>query len=143
MKTHRIILLMLFSCFLLSMTCRKRATENCHYEIRMQNDSDIPIYVFLSYDYPDTGLNFQRPGIDRLSNRASAHNWCDIRDETDCIESKINYNGAEKLTVFIFDGKLIDTTPWQQVRQNYQVLKRYNYTVEELKALDFKLVYPR
>lgn len=142
MKTHWLILLLLLSCFLFSMTCRKRATDSCHYNIRIHNNSDIPIHTFISYDYPDTGLNFQRPGIDRLSNSTGPHNWSDIRDETECIESKMNYNRAEKLTVFVFDRKLIDTTPWQQIRQNYQVLKRYYYTVDELKALNFELVYP-
>lgn len=142
MKTKRLILLSLLSCFLLSMTCRKRETGSCHYKIRMHNDSDIPIYAFISYDYPDTGLNFQRPGIDRLSNSTSPHYWCDIRDESKCIETKMHENGAEKLTVFIFDKQLIDTTPWSQIRQNYQVLKRSYYTLDELKDLNFELVYP-
>ena len=118
MKTPRLILLLLISCFLLSMTCRKRDKDNCHYKIRIQNDSDIPIYTFLSYDYPDTGFNFQRPAFDRLSNATPPHSTSYIRDESECIESKMYYNGAEKLTVFVFDEKLIDTTPWSQIRQN-------------------------
>lgn len=142
MKTHRLILLLLLSCFLLSMTCRKRETGGCHYTIRIHNDSDIPIHTFISYDYPDTGLNFQRPGIDRLSNSTTPHNWSDIRDETECVESKMDYNGAEKLTVFVFDKNLIDTTSWSQIRQNYQVLKRHSYTLDDLKALNFELEYP-
>jgi hypothetical protein len=52
------------------------------------------------------------------------------------------YNGAEKLTVFIFDAALVDSTPWPQIRQNYQILKRYEYTLEELQALNRELVYP-
>jgi hypothetical protein len=124
------------------MTCRKRDKDNCHYKIRIQNDSDIPIYTFLSYDYPDTGFNFQRPAFDRLSNHTLPHQTSYIRDESECIESKMYYNGAEKLTVFVFDEKLIDTTPWSQIRQNYQLLKRYTYTKEELQALNFELVYP-
>ena len=142
MKTSRLILLSILPCFLLSMTCRKKERDNCHYKIRMHNDSDTSIYTAISYDYPDTGLNFQRP----ISNYGSAwvlpHQIDYIRDESDCIESKMYYNGAEKLILFVFDAKLIDTVPWPQIKRNYQILKRYEYTLEELKAFNFELVYP-
>jgi hypothetical protein len=142
MKTPRLILLLILSCFLLSMTCRKKERDNCHYTIRMHNDSDIPIYAFISYDYPDTGLNFQRPLLEHLYTYVKPHEVYPLRDESECIESKMYYNGAEKLTVFIFDAALVDSTPWPQIRQNYQILKRYEYTLEELQALNRELVYP-
>jgi hypothetical protein len=142
MKTSRLLLLLILPCFLLSMTCRKKERDNCHYEIRMHNDSDIPIYAAISYDYPDTGLNFQRPISNYMRTWVEPHKVEDIRDETDCIESKMYYNGADKLLLFVFDARLTDTVPWPQIRQNYQILKRYEYTLEELKAFNFELVYP-
>ena len=94
MKTSRLLLLLILPCFLLSMTCRKKERDNCHYAIRMHNDSDIQIYTAISYDYPDTGLNFQRPIFNYQSNRAQPHSTSYIRDESDRIESKMYYNGA-------------------------------------------------
>lgn len=142
MKTSRLILLLILPCFMLSMTCRKKERDNCHYTIRMHNDSDIPIYTAISYDYPDTGLNLPRPLTNYQSTWTDPHTISKLLDESDCIESKMYYNGAEKLILFVFDANLIDTVPWPQIRQNYQILKRYEYTLEEIQALNFELVYP-
>ena len=142
MKTTRSILLILFPCFLLSMTCREKETKHCHYRLYLTNYSDKDIYTVISYDYPDTSLNFQAPLLDPFGSSVRPDYKSEIRfDETHCIESNILDNGYEKLSVFIFDAALVDSTPWSQVRQNYMVLKRLDYTLDELRERKFELEY--
>jgi hypothetical protein len=124
------------------MTCRKKETEHCHYRLYLTNYSDKNLYTVISYDYPDTSLNFQEPISDALGGSVAPNNKNNIRhDESKCIESNILDNGYEKLSVFIFDAALVDSTPWSQVRQNYLVLKRLDYTLDELRDRKFELEY--
>lgn len=142
MKTTRSILLILFPCLLLSMTCHKKETKHCHYRIYLTNYSDKGLYTVISYDYPDTSLNFQSPLLDGFGGVVPANGKSNIRyDESHCIESNILDNGYEKLSVFIFDAAVIESTPWSQVRQNYMVLKRLDYTLDELRDRKFELEY--
>jgi hypothetical protein len=142
MKTTRFILLLIFPCFLLSMKCSKKETDHCHWRLYLTNYSDKSLYTFISYDYPDTSLNFQRPLFDGFDGSVPPNKRNNIRyDETHCIESNILDNGYEKLSVFIFDAAMVDTTPWPEVRQNYLVLKRLDYTLDELRERNFELEY--
>jgi hypothetical protein len=46
------------------------------------------------------------------------------------------------LIIFIFDAAIVDTTPWETIKKNYLILKRYDLTLKELDSLNFKVIYP-
>ena len=145
MKIPRAILLILFPCFLFSMTCDKKElnTNSCHHSFQFNNQSDKLLYLVISYDYPDTGMNFQRPIFNRLTDYASPgklETYVNYSDK--CIEDIMLNNAYEKMSIFVFDAKLVDSTPWTQVRQNYMVLKRYDYSIDELRNCNFSIDYP-
>lgn len=143
MKTTRLILLIIFPCLLLSMKCVKHIenTADCHYRMLLINNSDISVYSFISYDYPDTSLNFQRTIVDPFQGYAPAHSTNYIpNNETTCLESGFRYNG-QKMSIFLFDAQVVKSTPWSVVRQNYLVYKRLDFTLDELRSMDFKIEF--
>jgi hypothetical protein len=142
MKLLYIIVLLVLPCVLISMKCTKRDTDHCHYRFDFTNNSDKNVYVAVSYDYPDTSLNFQDPREDAFGDHIQANKTQDVYNPHNCIESILLDNAYEKMSIFVFDAELLETTSWRQVRQNYQVLKRYDYTLDELRSIDFKIVYP-
>jgi FPC/CPF motif-containing protein YcgG len=130
MKVTPIVLLLLFTGMTLSMKCIKE-TDDCHYYITLNNQSDKRVYLVVTYDYPDTSMNFQNPRYhsDLYQIAAKSNDWI---KSGPCIESNINNSPGKKISLFIFDAELVDATPWNQVRQNYQVLKRMDLTAEEI-----------
>ena len=145
MKTTHIILLLIIPCFFLSMTCEKKNTKNCHIKLEFKNSSDKELLVVLSYDYPDTSINFQNPLSDYTFSGYIMPNKTDyIRNAASnmCIESILSDYSYEKVSLFIFDADVVDSIPWSQIRQHYQVLHRYDFTLDELRALGWHIDYP-
>ena len=48
----------------------------------------------------------------------------------------------DTLSVFIFDAEVLENTDWEEIRDNYMILKRYDLSLEDLQKLDFTLYYP-
>lgn len=140
MKTTRTVLLLLFSGMFLSMKC-ERETADCHWHVWLNNQTDKPVYLQFSYDYPDTSMSFQNPRLEGHSLLIPAYTrkWINTGK---CMEVHIENSPGKKMSLFVFDAQLVDTTPWSQVRQNYQVLKRIDYTVDELNNTNLSIDFP-
>jgi len=136
MKTTKTLLIIIFSGFLLSMKCVKG--YECNSIFYFRNGTDKPIYMLVTYDYPDTSMNFQNPRYERYTHKIAANTKREIRTNN-CIENIILNSPGKKMSMFVFDAKLVDTTPWPQIKQNYQVLKRFDYTLEEMESADWNI----
>ena len=137
MKATRIVLLLLFSGMFLSMKCI-REQDDCHFYISLNNQSDKPVYMVVTYDYPDTSMNFQNPRHQGSTYHIPAKSKESVKSEP-CIETNIEKSPGKKISLFIFDAGVVDATPWSQVRQNYQVLKRMDLTAEEIDNLHYSV----
>ena len=142
MKSTCVFLLVLLPFFFLSMTCRKES-DICHYGLWLNNKTDKPVYVVASFDYPDTSINFQNPLLGD-NNIVWPHQRTDFLREGHCLENDIEVlSPGHKLSIFVFDAdQLKYDSSWTQIRQNYQVLKRFDYTVDELRNTNFSIDFP-
>jgi hypothetical protein len=132
MKLTRTALLLITSCILLSSTCYKEPVSSCR-ELTINNNSDKPIYTLYSLDYPDTSLNFQSPRINPNAKRIEAHSKQKIDPKYGgCLGTNLRVPGVQKLSIFVFDAQLVESTPWSQVRQNYLVQKRWDLSQDDL-----------
>lgn len=48
----------------------------------------------------------------------------------------------DTLSLFIFHTDTLNKYTWDEVRNGYKVLKRYNLSLADLERLNFKIVYP-
>ena len=48
----------------------------------------------------------------------------------------------DTLSVFIFHTDTLNKYTWEEVRDNYMILKRYDLSLEDLEQLDFTITYP-
>lgn len=135
MKTTTVILLILFSGIITSPSCSCiKEMERC-YTMKVDNKSDRDVYVAWSYDYPDTSINFQNPmttyalEAHRVSIGGGFCKW-PSPDETP----------ANTLSIFFFDAAEVQAS-WTQVRQQYRVLKRIDYNLDDVRNRDFTVEY--
>jgi hypothetical protein len=49
---------------------------------------------------------------------------------------------ADTFMIFIFDADTLEQVPWDKVRSEYKILKRYDLSLQDLKDRDWKVVYP-
>lgn len=126
MKTTNIVLLLALSCFL-SLGCNEKETPYCN-GLKLDNKTSKDVYVIISYDYPDTSLNFQSPRVNPASARIGARTKTEIKARYNyiCVDTYFNGRPNDTLSIFVFDAALVDTTPWINIRQNYRIMKRFD-----------------
>lgn len=105
------------------------------------NNSSHTIYFYDSFAYPDTTLRSEDNPINSpetnsvlagatLTNRIKQGGW----------EGEFKYH--DTLMIFIFDETTLKTIPWDTIRKNYMILKRYDLSLEDLVKLDWIVTYP-
>ena len=129
---------------LLCTACPKVDTENCHYSITIINDSNLDIYFRTSSDTFGTAYSASAMVGNAAFWKVNSHD--SKKDyERSCIEYLFTigtsfHNGTygllDSLRVYIFDALVLE----QELK--YKTLKRYDLTLEDLRKLDWTIVYP-
>ncbi|MGE0076952.1 MAG: hypothetical protein AB7S48_03740 [Bacteroidales bacterium] len=111
--------------------------KDLHSDIYLDNNSGQAIYYGLSYSYPDTSINkiSQVPGYDGNISHKIASGEQNILPAT-------NFAYNSTMQVFIFDASTIETTPWDSIVAHSMVLKRYQFTVNDMEQCNWTITYP-
>jgi hypothetical protein len=138
MKNIRIVGIVIISFLITTASTCAKNKANCHYYYTMKNNSSAPFYFGFAFDSSLLRLSY---------NPASspAEFKCDMHDEKSdrinrCYEGDLNYFG--KMYIFIFDTNVLETTPWDTVKKNYIILKKYELTKAQLDSADWYINYP-
>ena len=108
-------------------------------KLRVNNTSNNPIYVTWTTD--DTTLSVVvNPIFNPQTDKVEAHT---IQNGYYQDASKGLFDGkTQKLSVFIFDAKVLESTPWDTIQAKNMVLKRYDFTLSELEKTQWLVTYP-
>jgi hypothetical protein len=123
-----------------SVTCRKGHGDD---RLTIVNNSNKSIYIIVQYNYPDTSINDKS-----WSNLAYTHVQVDpnsaqhLWNSLDWDEVIRGKNSLNTVMVFVFDLEKVISKPWAQIQSDYDVLKRYDLTIDQLNILDWKIIYP-
>ncbi|MFA5971945.1 MAG: hypothetical protein WC780_06310 [Lentimicrobiaceae bacterium] len=144
MKKALFFLILVVALSAINSNC-KRESEDCHYFIKMQNNSNKAIYIRDYGSYPDT-ISFKydpNPALDPSSYKLVASGVKEYGSKNDCIENKFKYYIlSDTLMIFIFDAQTLETTPWDTVCKKYMVLKRYDLSLADLQRMNWTITYP-
>ena len=141
MKSWKIILsVLLLQVTTSSVTCRKGHGDD---RLTFINNSDKNIYVILQYNYPDTTINDDEWANLAYNHLAVDHNitqklWNSI-DWENVIRQK---NPLNTIMVFVFELDKVTNKPWSQIQSDYDILKRYDLTIDQLNAMHWSVIYP-
>lgn len=124
-------ILLLFS--MTASICKKEQ----HRYIYLKNNSGKAIYYGLSYSYPDTSLIKigDIPGKDgNISHKIS------IGTEETLPATNFAYNST--MLLLIFDTEVIEKEPWDSIVAKYKILKRYQFTEQDMQNRNWTITYP-
>lgn len=122
--------------------CNKLPFVDRFYDIAVLNNSFDTIYSGLGlgssfHQYPDTTLPTNKPALSNIFPQQISH--FDFRKSQDEIIKELI---ADTLSFYIFSKSIYEDSTWSNVRSDYQVLQRYDLSLENLKQLNFKIPYP-
>lgn len=89
--------------------------------------------------YPDTVLPLTNKYV--MDVVAKSGNEVDLAPQISW-EQAFTYLPADTLSVFIFHSDTLKKYSWQEVRDGYKILKRYDLSLEDLKKNNYKVTYP-
>ncbi len=113
--------------------------------IRIYNESDQDIFTYLAVDraggtaYPDTTLYFERKFVDGGARKPGG---MDIYDFHPRHEEFFGRLPSDTLSIFIFSADTLAKYTWEQIQEDYNVLVRYDLSLQDLEDLNFDVIYP-
>ncbi len=128
-------------CFLMISCGSEKDTTNCHVAVTIRNSSSKVIYFSSASDVPQipAGANPQTSGeYFKISPGASKQDI--FGRDRGCYEDLFKENN-NKLYYLIYDEQVLLNNSWEDVVVNDMVLKRYSFTLEEMKAANWIIVY--
>jgi len=135
-------------CAIVGITCLLLCSSECssnlgHYDISIHNNANHHIDVLISFGdplYPDTLLPDRFYG--RLNpippGRASYGRGGRVRSYKQFIQSY----GSDTIIIFIFHTDTIEKYTWDEIREGYKILKRYDISWQEMEQLNGRIFYP-
>lgn len=128
-------LIFLFCC---GSSCEKNPFAESVLRMWVENRSNKAVSFLVSRQYPDTAIP------DAYSSLRGAAP--DAKNPYDFYEKSwsevFNNLPADTLSVFVFSSDTLVKYPWQQIRSEYKILKRYDLSLSDLKNRSYTIVYP-
>lgn len=129
------VIFLIFAIFLTSSSCEQFARHE--YRIRVRNNSNQTISVYAGYLLPDTLLPINKPNLKEIL----VGKFGDIHD-SDIGDEKFGKLKSERLTIFVLNKDTVEKYDWYFVRNNYKILKRYEFNDKELTDMGGDVIYP-
>ena len=143
-RNNLLLLLVFFlnSCLFLDLL----GPESRHQIIKIINNSEIEIafypYTILPIGglYPDTLL--PKADIGRYCSKIEPkHQWGWSPDLTDK-QMREQFGEADTLIFFVFSVETLNKYTWEEIREGYKILKRYDLSIQNLDSLNWTITYP-
>jgi len=128
MKPVFYLMLSLAILVFLAGSCNNKEEQNRHIYVR--NNSAKAIYYRLSFAYPDTTLKESDPNNYKINSG----------EQISTSASSFVYNTT--MQMFILDADVVENEPWDSIVVHYKVLKRYQFTEQDLQNHSWTLTYP-
>ena len=130
----KMIILIALSIILCSSGCESLVDHA--YIIKIQNNSKDTIQFYASYNYPDTSMDVTKPLLkmvypSKYSSLESKKQWDDVLVAP-----------RDTISIFILSKDTLDKYDWAKIRSDYNILKRYDLSLDDLKRQSWKATYP-
>lgn len=132
-------------------SCRLSDVMNRNFQdIKIINSSNIDIafypYSFIPVSwkygefYPDTLLPPEDIGFYSVKISPMHSNTYTTRFETKNIRSR--FGEKDSLMFYVFSVDTLDKYSWEEIRQDYKILKRYDLSISDLDSMNWTIIYP-
>lgn len=110
------------------------------HSFRFSNNSDVDVYIYLGVAdrdlggtlYPDTAVAEVKCGVpfNKGESRYYDYNY------------EYNKGYTNVLSLFIFDADTFNTYSWEEIKNGYKILKRYDLSPQDIERLKYRISYP-
>ncbi len=124
-----------------SSSCNKFPLVDFGEEVAIENKSQLSIRYFIpdiKSQYPDTNLPTNKPSLRKVLPSDYFVEFLRSPDKT----SYFDHLQADTLSVFIIDNAIYENEPWDSIRINYHILKRFDLSIEDIKDSNYIITYP-
>ena len=131
--------------FFLSSCCFFERPERRHQIIYIRNDSQIDIafypYSFLPIGgcYPDTLL--PKTNIGRYCSKIEPQHYEAWSPDLTVKDIRDSYK-KDTLIFFVFSVDTLNKYSWEEIREDYKILKRYDLSISDLDSMNWTIIYP-
>lgn len=117
---------------------------NGYRTLLLENNSTDTIYAAAVFafesNYPDTTLPAEKPS---MSYVPPGKKWIFTNAfPSDRVKEEFSKLPKDTLSVYLFDASTYEYAPWNEVRGDYKVLKRYDLSLDDLLKLNWTVQYP-
>jgi len=116
--------------------------DGTDYRLKIVNSTSKYLYFNDQYKYPDTL-------IEEFNNIGLKDSYLIDPNSEKLIPTQVPWERifrndlpSDTLSIFIFDGEIIETVPWDTIRKNYMILKRYDLSYDDLVRMNWTISYP-
>lgn len=102
-------------------------------KLKLKNISEETIYLF------EFIANYE-VGIEEVNYSTLKDLKIDNGQEIEYPFYEGNFNNGKKFYLFIFEQSILDDYTWEEI-QELELYARYSFTLEELQAMNWELVY--
>lgn len=142
MKKYSIFILLFLYLICSANSCSKENGQG-HADKRLNiiNNTEHIIASFIQYNYPDTSIqDKETPGFNSISIEPHSKN---VHLTFVSWETLINQNNQYGIiSILIFSSDTIQTYSWEEIQKNYNVLKRYDLSLQDLERMNWTITYP-
>jgi len=137
MRKNSFFILSAFMCMLLFSGCRDLLPN--YYDINYSNGTAHDIY-YCALDhqgkemngiYPDTTITFNERWIATIK----AHSYVITNIGISPVEDLFKNSPSDTLSVFYFHPDTVAKYSWEEIRQGYKILRRYDLSLEDIYTL--------
>ncbi|MGG7035115.1 MAG: hypothetical protein ACI7YS_07975 [Flavobacterium sp.] len=129
---------------ILLISCDAVNTDSCHKIITVINNTNKSIYVDYGGGFPETDFRklIGNPLVSGASKtEANKSNKYGIGNNGECFEYTFPRLESGLMMVFVFDGPTLEEKGWDYIKVNNLVLKRYDLTLEDLRNMNWTIIY--
>ena len=116
--------------------CKKASIVTHYCGIRIFNNSSNAIGTMLGYNYPDTSVpkDFLVGGV-----VPGDYRFLDTRGYCDDVFKSLP---QDTISIFVFNIDTVSHYPWEEIRNGYKILKRYDLSQQDLDRMNWAVTYP-
>ena len=100
----------------------------------IENNSSNTIVAAMQFNYPDTTLQDYNTIADMNANTIPSYSEMEFYEFTGWENAISERNPSKTLIVVIYSSDTLDKYTWSDIQKNYNILKRYDLTIEDLRA---------
>jgi hypothetical protein len=106
------------------------------YDIHYSNNADFNIHYYPAYGYgnnkiyPDTTIFFSKEELGFIRKKMYV-----IEAENIPVEAIVKDISSDTLSIFFFHTDTVQKYSWEEIQQNYNILKRYDLSSDDFQRL--------